>query len=376
VLEWVAACTDVEDEWLRERRKDLLGDAAHAVADASDAPDAFAALSRLIVPALADECGVYLLPDTVEAKPVEAPLALRRAASIARRGLPAELPPRREEFVGPHHVLARTVRGRREHHATFPPGEVPDDFAPPGVGPWLERTRAHSGAILPVLVDGAVTAVIAAFTCGGRAPITAADLQLMRELIEQAHGSLSHVLQLQQAQRVARHLQYSLLTPPPEVPGMQIAARYLPSLAAAEVGGDWYDAFVLPDGTVILIIGDVAGHNLPAAVTMSKMRNMLRSLAADRLQPSGEILRRLDMSTRVLDPEAGTSTCVLARVEDDGLGGHRLQYSVAGHPPPLLVMPGGTGRFLTGAQDIALHLPLPRASGKSPSLSPGRGTAS
>lgn len=359
VLEWVSACTDVEDEWLRERRAGLLGNAAHAVAEPLEAPDAFAALNNLIVPALADECGIYLLSDVAIMKPVEEPLALRRAASTARAGLPEGLPPRREEFVEPHHALARAVHGRAEQYGTFPPGEVPDDFAPPGVGPWLERTRAHSVAVLPVLVDGTVAAVIAAFTCGDRAPIGADDRQLMRELVELAHNSLSRVLKLQHAQRFSRQLQYSLLTPPLAAPGMRIAARYVPSPMAAEVGGDWYDAFTLPDGAVMLVIGDVAGHDLPAAVTMSKMRNMLRGLAVDRLEPPGDILRRLDMSTRILDPEAGTSTCVLASVEDDGSGGHQLRYSVAGHPPPLLIAPGSPGRFLTGAQDIMLGGPLP-----------------
>ncbi|XKK60582.1 PAS domain S-box protein [Streptomyces sp. ARC32] len=114
VSEWVGACTDVEDEWLRERRNSLIGEAARAVADTRQAPDAFATLSTLIVPELADECGIYLLPDADEHPSVEAPLVLRRVAAIAREGLPPGLPPRRDEPVAPNHALARAyVNGAR-----------------------------------------------------------------------------------------------------------------------------------------------------------------------------------------------------------------------------------------------------------------------
>ncbi|WP_461026611.1 PP2C family protein-serine/threonine phosphatase, partial [Streptomyces sparsus] len=221
------------------------------------------------------------------------------------------------------------------------------------------RTGAHSGVLLPVMVDGAVAAVVAAFACGARKPIGAADRDLMRELVEQAHAPLSHALRLQSSQRVALALQRSLLTDPPDVPGLEIAVRYLPSPSAAEVGGDWYDSFVLPDGSTTLIIGDVAGHDLDAAVSMSRLRNMLRGLTVDRQAPPGDVLRRLDVSAQTLDAEEGTATCVLARVEGPAGGARRLNYSVAGHPPPLLVGPDGATRFLWDGRGLLLGGPLP-----------------
>jgi PAS domain S-box-containing protein len=280
VLEWMAACVDIEEQWREELRGDLLGRAAAAVTESGNAPDAFAALSRVLVPALADECGIYLLPETAEPPSPDTSLTVKRVAATAREGLPAGLPPRREEHVGPGHALARAVRERRPVHCSFPPGAVPADVAPPGVLPWLARTGAHSGVILPVLVDDAVAAVVTAFACGDRPPIGPRDRALVREVVEQAHDALSQALRLQRSQRVARALQHSLLTEPPDHPRLRIAARYLPSPAAADVGGDWYDSFPLPDGTVVLIIGDVAGHDLRAAVTMGQMRSMLRALAA------------------------------------------------------------------------------------------------
>ncbi|MET9295331.1 SpoIIE family protein phosphatase [Streptomyces sp. NPDC003077] len=370
VVEWMAACTDIEERWRLDRRQKLLGRAAQAATESPSAPEAFAALSGVIVPSLADECGIYLLNESEHPQQDDwGPLLVTRVAARARPGLPPGLPPRREESVDPRHAIGKAVRERQPVHRTFPPGDVPEDFAPPGTRPWLVRTGAHSGVMLPVLVDGAVAAVVSAFVCGTRDPIPRGDRDLMRELIEQAHAPLSHALTLQRTQRVARALQHSLLTAPPDVPGVDIVARYLPSPAAADVGGDWYDSFVLGDGATTLIIGDVAGHDLGAAVTMSKLRNMLRALTVDREEPPGDILRRLDVCMQALSPEEGTATCVLARVEGSRGGPWQLNYSVAGHPPPLVATVENGACFLEAAQDLllgGLQMDEPRNSAVHP----------
>ena len=65
----------------------------------------------------------------------------------------------------------------------------------------------------------------------------------------------------------------------PFLPGLRVATRYLPAATAVGVGGDWFDTFVRPEGDIVLVIGDVAGHGLPAASLMGKMRNALRAHA-------------------------------------------------------------------------------------------------
>ncbi|GAA2431473.1 SpoIIE family protein phosphatase [Streptomyces macrosporus] len=359
VLEWMATCTDIEERWRQDRRNGILARAAAAATESGSVPGAFAALGRVVVPDLADECGIYLLPDSSESPSENTLLVVERVSATAREGLPSGLPPLRKEHLDPGHALARAVRERRPIHASFPPGDVPADIAPQSALPWLNRVGAHSGVILPVLVDGTVAAVAAAFVCGTREPIGAADRTLLREVVEQAHDALSHALRLQRTQQVALAMQRSLLTEPPDLPDLRIAARYLPSLSADEVGGDWYDSFRLPDGSVLLIIGDVAGHDLRAAVAMGKMRNMLRALAADHAdRPPGDVVRRLDAAAQALDPAVGTTTCVVARVRNAGEGGGaegpwRVAYTVAGHPPPLLITEDGDARFLEDA-----HSPL------------------
>lgn len=208
--------------------------------------------------------------------------------------------------------------------------------------------------MFPVTVAGSVHAVVTVYACRAREPFGADELGLVQAVLDQSLPVFGHALELRHTQRVALALQRSLLTDPPTADGLQIVARYLPSSDADEVGGDWYDSFVLPDGTTTLIIGDVAGHDLAAADAMSKMRNMLRGLAVDRQEPPGDILRRLDVSTQLLGIEEATATCVYSRIEGPVGGPWQLHFSVAGHPPPLLVTADGEARYLDAVQDVML----------------------
>ncbi|UBI35748.1 MULTISPECIES: SpoIIE family protein phosphatase [Streptomyces] len=373
VVEWVGTCTDIEDRWREERRKDVLARGAAVLAESTKPRSAFAALGDVIVPSLADKCGIYLMREPTYQLTGDTPLVVERIAARSREGLPPHPARLGEEHIAPDSAFARAVRERRVVHESFDPDRIPPGTAPPDSMAWLRDVRAHSMVVVPVVIDGTLAAIVDAFACGERDPIDATDEALLRELLEQAHDPLRNVIEFQRTQRVALALQHSLLTEPPRYDDLVITARYLPSPAAADVGGDWYDSFVLGDGAPVLVIGDVAGHDIEAAVTMSRMRNMLRSLAADREEPPGDIIRRLDRATQVLDPEEGTATCALVRIEHTPDGGRQAHYCVAGHPPPLVVDRDGGTRFLEGATSPLLGMPVPdewRISGFEP-LPPG-----
>ena len=156
---------------------------------------------------------------------------------------------------------------------------------------------------------------------------------------------------------VAAALQRSMLTVLPSLPGLDLVARYQPAVSAHQVGGDWYDAFVLADGTIALVMGDVAGHDLDAAVRMAQARNLLRGLAFDRPDETpSEVLGRLDRTLTAL-AVTETATCVYAMLDQPGQPGAawRLRFANAGHPPPLLVTPGES-RYLETAQHLLLGL--------------------
>jgi PAS domain S-box-containing protein len=353
VVEWVGTCTDIEQRWRRERRKRLLDRAAAATAERTGLREMLGALADVLVPALADGCGVHLLPDYVD-RPEGAPLLTERVATAARSDLPRQ-PPFGREWYAAGSGFTRAVQRSRPLHRTFPPGRPPADMLPEGTTEWLAAANANSVVLMPVTVDGAVAAVVTAAVCGEREPLSRDDVDLMRQMFDHAHDALSSAIEYHRTQRVALALQHSLLAEPPRVPGLEIVARYRASPATAEVGGDWYDSFVLPDGAAVLVIGDATGHDLAATVAMSQLRNILRSLIVDREERPGHILRRLNIAMETLIPD-GSATCALARVAADGRGGMRLDYAVAGHPPPVLVGPDGAARLLEDGANPLLGL--------------------
>jgi serine phosphatase RsbU (regulator of sigma subunit) len=124
----------------------------------------------------------------------------------------------------------------------------------------------------------------------------------------------------------------------PPVAGADLAARYIPGHGS--VGGDWYDVFILPGGNVGLVIGDVAGSGLPAAVIMGRMRSALRAYALQDPDP-GQVLAQLDRKMQHFEP--GAMATVLYAVLTPALDQARI--ASAGHPPPVLALPGQHGRL-------------------------------
>lgn len=140
----------------------------------------------------------------------------------------------------------------------------------------------------------------------------------------------------------AETLQHSLLPDQlPDLPGVGMAARYVPGGVGVDVGGDWYDVIVLPAGEVGLVMGDVAGHDLHAAAVMGQLRNALRAYAAEGLPPH-EALERLNRLCNQHDLNE-MATCVFAVLDPVS---STLRISNAGHYPLLLRQPDGAVRLL------------------------------
>nr|WP_296069044.1 SpoIIE family protein phosphatase [uncultured Actinoplanes sp.] len=127
---------------------------------------------------------------------------------------------------------------------------------------------------------------------------------------------------------------------PIELPGLKVALRYLPAGQESLVGGDWYHAAELRDGSVLLAVGDVAGHGTQAATTMAQLRHALRALAVTTTEPA-ELLRHLNRLTCDLERETPelAATAVIARFDPTR---REIVWAQAGHPPPLLSRGGRT----------------------------------
>ncbi|MFI1167424.1 SpoIIE family protein phosphatase [Streptomyces sp. NPDC020801] len=135
--------------------------------------------------------------------------------------------------------------------------------------------------------------------------------------------------------RLTLQLQHAIMPPtqaPLQVPGLEVAVRYRPAETEQLVGGDWYDAVVLPSGLVLLCVGDVAGHGIEAATSMVVLRNALRGLAVTGAGP-GQLLSWLNIVAHHLTG-AVTATAVCALYDP---GRRTLRWARAGHLPPVLV---------------------------------------
>ncbi len=149
----------------------------------------------------------------------------------------------------------------------------------------------------------------------------------------------------------AAALQRSLLPSAlPAIPGLQMAARFVPG--RGNVGGDWYDVFMLPSGQACAMIGDVAGSGLRAAVIMGRMRSTLRAYALETADPA-EMILRLERKMAHFEPDAMAT--VLCAVFSADLS--TVQISSAGHLPPLLAVPGEATIALPVPPDILIGAP-------------------
>nr|WP_144298567.1 SpoIIE family protein phosphatase [Streptomyces sp. TLI_235] len=146
-------------------------------------------------------------------------------------------------------------------------------------------------------------------------------------------------------------LQRALMDAPagPPTPGLRTAARYLPAGRGNKVGGDWWDVLALPDGAVLVVVGDVSGHGLPAAAGMANLRHALRGLAYTGAPPE-ELLARLN---RMLCHERGNyiATAVCGRLDP---ATRTLTWARAGHLPPVVTSGGGAARLLEMPDGIVL----------------------
>ncbi|MFC4466580.1 PP2C family protein-serine/threonine phosphatase [Streptomyces xiangluensis] len=202
-------------------------------------------------------------------------------------------------------------------------------------------------------------------------PFDDQDAAVVLALAGAAGIAIENARLYQQVRSSAEQFQRLLLPTLPDLTPFTAAAVYRPATGPGHhLGGDWYDALLLPDGACAAIIGDVRGHDLTAAAAMAQTRNMLRALLYDRLTPPSLVLDRLDDTLDSIT-EAPVTTACLARIESDGKG-WRMYWSTAGHLPPLIVTADGRTRYLLAEPGVPLGVDtrLPRPDHTHP-LAPG-----
>jgi PAS domain S-box-containing protein len=221
---------------------------------------------------------------------------------------------------------------------------------------------------VPLLAEDEVTGVLVA---GAEPPreFGGEDLTLLRLAAERVALAIAHARVYEREHRIAETLQRSLLPDRlPDLPGLEVAARYLPAASEAEVGGDWYDVIPIAGGAVGLVMGDVAGKGLAGASMVGRLRSALRAYALEG-HDGGRVVERLN---RLLWTEAEQSqmATMLYLIVDPAAG--TVRWVNAGHPPPLVIGDGEV-TYLRGEASVPLGvLPFPTYEEVVAPLSPGQ----
>ncbi|WP_205705662.1 SpoIIE family protein phosphatase [Kineococcus indalonis] len=306
-----------------------------------DTEEAVGRLAQHLVPAIADWCLVTLVDEQGALRDIGSWHVREELRELVEQYRRARLRALGEQ--APLHRALRTGRPvTAERDGTAALLEV---LEPGPARELLRRLAPESFAILPLRARGRTVGLVSLFRGAQRAPVPPQDLLTAVEIADRAGLALDNARLYTQQHRMAEGLQRSLLTAPVEPDHVQVAVRYQPAAAAAQVGGDWYDAFLTPDGSTVLVIGDVMGHDVEAAAAMAQVRSLLRGIAYSSGAAPATVLASLDATMEGLAVQT-TATALVARLEqvvdERSRDVTRLRWSSAGHLPPVLLTPDGT----------------------------------
>ncbi|MFJ9012526.1 SpoIIE family protein phosphatase [Streptomyces canus] len=355
--------TDVTDRYQSaqeatdtRRRLTLIADGSARIGTTLEVDQTAQELADVTVPALADLVAVDVLdsvldehaPATRDGPAVFRALAVKTA--YATEATEAADPPGRLAAYDADRLAAQCVRTGRPlliHHAD--PTDLTRIARDAHAALLLARAGVHSYLAVPLTARGTVLGFLGLARARDPRPFTDDDLAIATDLASRAAVCIDNARAHQGVRNAAETLQRSLLPEhPPDLPGLQVASRYLPAQAAYEVGGDWYDVLPLAGDRTALVVGDVMGSGIEAAAAMGRLRTATAAFADLDLEPD-QVLQHLDTITSRL--EQYIATCVYAAYDP-----HRGECHIAnaGHLPPALVRSGRHPRLL----DLPTGTPL------------------
>jgi len=315
------------------------------VAATRDRDELLRQIVKLVVPALADACIVFL--------PTGQGTLVASALGHAVPAQAAQLTRLHGHPIAPDGPLIsqRAFATGTTQLSSNATADMPSwARAEPDAMSIVNRMRPRSAISTPLLAGQDPLGVISLYRGGERPRFTETDVSVIEELGRRLAIGLANTDTFAREHAIAETLQRALLPEAlPEIGGLDLAVRYLPATEGATVGGDWYDAFPLADGRVGLVIGDVSGHNIASASTMGQIRSLLRAYAIDDASP-GRALQRTNAAVARLLPDALATVvyCVL----DPATG--NLAYANAGHPPPIVAAGDGTAEYLDDTAGVML----------------------
>jgi PAS domain S-box-containing protein len=365
VVEWVGANTDVtpqrEAEEMRGRLTDQLGAAALRTArlQGATAMLAEALTVEQVVQVIIDVGRTALAADRSAVALLDADRAVLKL--INSGGFP-DVPGAPGEEIPLSHtsVMTMAVNSRRPVFAESPESlkaQLLDGGGDPeAISSFVAHSDERAWVGLPLLAAGrALGALRFSFTRPQK--ISQEDGVFLEALAGQCALAVERATLFEREHRTAETLQRSLLPDRlPVVRGLVLAQRFRSGSRHVQVGGDWYDAFVLQDSRVAAVVGDVMGKGVKAAAGMGRIRNAMRALALTNPPPAA-VLTGLDRVFEATEEEEQVTTLAYMVVEP-GTGEGTL--ALAGHPPPLLISPQGTAMLCDAEPGTPLGWPTNR----------------
>ncbi|WP_375475825.1 SpoIIE family protein phosphatase [uncultured Jatrophihabitans sp.] len=351
------------------KRLALLARVSEALTANADPDVAVGNLARLVVPDLADWSLVTV---------VDEDHALRDIG-VAHRD-PKRQPEvenyasRRSVAKNENAPLATVLRtGEPVVFANMSDDELAAAQTDPAVRALVRALEPHGVAYIPLTARGRVFGVLTLVTTHERGAHQPDEIEAALEIADRAGPVLDGARAAHRARRLAESVQRSVLATPPAGPGLEVRTRYRPAQLDHEVGGDWYDHFDLPEGSTVVTIGDVMGHDVAAIAAMAQLRTLMRAAAWTGRHSPADVLTATDSASRALGP--GTfATALTGELERAGAAGSvAFRWSNAGHLAPAVLDRDGVVRFLTtDVIDVPLGV-MPAASRRNhaATLEPG-----
>ncbi len=312
-------------------------------------------LAEFTVSAMSDLTFVEVMPDEIAARGYgvgSAPPSMRRAAfactSAVRRRLGASNVLGKATRSGAESAVARCLRAGGPVVANLVSEHELERLAASAEDLATFRLAGVDSILaVPLIARGRVIGALTMARAGGmHRGFTEDDIVLVQDLADRAAVSVESARQYAASQRITLELQRALLVEPgPPHSNLEIAARYLPLGGRNLVGGDWYEIIRLPFGRTLLVMADVMGHGMEAAVDMSNYRSIIRELGSMDIPPYG-ILAHLD-TVIAASESARPATCLLAVADPNR---ERWTLASAGHLPPAL--------FVEGRPTELIHTPI------------------
>jgi PAS domain S-box-containing protein len=332
-----------DDAEAANQRLSLLAEVSEVLAGTDDPDVAVGKLAHLVVPQLADWSLIAVVDDDGNLRDVG-----YAHSDPAKEKVLALYSARRSESMSesaPRTMALRTSEPSVFEH--FSEAQLAAAQPDPAVFKIVRSLDPYGLATIPLTSRGRTFGVLTLATSSGRGPHTREEVASALEIARRAGPVLDSARAALHSRRLAESIQRSVLAVSPSRSDLEIATRYRPANVDREVGGDWYDTFTSPDGSTVVTIGDVMGHDVAAIAAMAQLRTFMQACAWTLQHSPAQVLSATDEAGIRLGREIFATALTADLAPPTPEGNVALRWSNAGHLPAVLIASDGSPSLLT-----------------------------